>query len=221
MKIKLSRNSIKIIAILAMVLDHVAYLFLDTNQVLGFIFRFLGRITYPLMAFMIVEGYFHTKNYKRYLFRMFVASVVAYFANAYFLGTLLPASALSTLFLGLFALGILYGKQKLEMKIAYLFMIFCLALLTDYSIFGVALILLFAILREKKIYMVVGYLLMVMVQLCLNFSYNPLIQLGLLLVIPLVFLYDGNKKENKNFNYFFYYFYPIHLVLLKLIDYLN
>ena len=55
---------IKIVAYITMFLDHIKYVLPDTNC---FITEFLGRISYPLFAFLITEGYIHTKVYLCFL----------------------------------------------------------------------------------------------------------------------------------------------------------
>ena len=54
---------IKIIACVTMVLDHVKYAIPATEN---FITIYLGRIAFPLFAFLITEGYIHTSNLKKY-----------------------------------------------------------------------------------------------------------------------------------------------------------
>ena len=217
MKLKLSRNTLKLIAVIAMLVDHISYLFLDELGVIGISLRFIGRITYPIMAFMLVEGYYHTKDYTKYLFRMFGISVISCVACAFFSSAWIPFSAVVTLFLGLIVLGIYNSEIKLDMKMAYIFIILCLSILCEYSLWGVMLILLFAVFRNKKSLLMLSYLVMIVIQVLLNINDTYLIQFGLLLVIPLILLYDGKKSDSK-VNKLYYYFYPIHLVVLKLIE---
>ena len=49
-----------------MVIDHIAAAFLSNDSAITVIMRMIGRLTAPTMAFFIVEGYFHTKNKKKY-----------------------------------------------------------------------------------------------------------------------------------------------------------
>ncbi len=67
---------IRIIAIVTMVIDHVAlamgiFSFLDTSSTLYWALRIIGRISFPLFALGIVEGMIHTKNKEKYLLRLF------------------------------------------------------------------------------------------------------------------------------------------------------
>ena len=54
MKKILSSNSLKIIAILAMLLDHIAFLFIPVSSMFYFIFRIIGRVTAPIMLWELL-----------------------------------------------------------------------------------------------------------------------------------------------------------------------
>ncbi len=75
---KLNRNVIKFIAVICMVLDHVAYSFLDYRQPLFHIFRFFGRCTAPIMCYFLAEGWRHTRSKKKYILRMFIFGLISY-----------------------------------------------------------------------------------------------------------------------------------------------
>ena len=62
-KLSLTNNQLKIIAMISRVLDHIGLVFFPKVV----LFRFLGRISFPIYAYMIAEGCAHTKNRKRYL----------------------------------------------------------------------------------------------------------------------------------------------------------
>ena len=59
MKGILNRNQIKYIAIIAMIIDHIAWAFVPITSVLGQVMHVIGRLTGPTMAFMIAEGHGH------------------------------------------------------------------------------------------------------------------------------------------------------------------
>nr|MCR5440839.1 conjugal transfer protein TraX [Lachnospiraceae bacterium]MCR5618746.1 conjugal transfer protein TraX [Lachnospiraceae bacterium] len=66
----INRNALKYIAIVAMLIDHIAWAFVPTGSVLGQVMHFFGRLTGPTMAYMLYEGYIHTKNVKKYAIRL-------------------------------------------------------------------------------------------------------------------------------------------------------
>ena len=59
----LSSFWLKIIAVVTMVVDHVGMLLFPGN----IMFRVVGRVSFPLFCFLIVEGFYHTKDIKKYL----------------------------------------------------------------------------------------------------------------------------------------------------------
>ena len=56
-----------------MIIDHIGVIFFPSND----IFRIIGRISFPIFCFFIVEGYFHSKNIKKYLFRILLLGVIS------------------------------------------------------------------------------------------------------------------------------------------------
>jgi hypothetical protein len=63
--------SIKILALILMVLDHISYFFSD----IPIYFRWLGRLSAPLFIFCMVWGFHYTKDKKIYLARMYLFSL--------------------------------------------------------------------------------------------------------------------------------------------------
>ena len=84
----LSSFWLKVIALLTMTIDHIGYLLpaYNMNHTVEVIFRIIGRIALPLFCFMIAEGAIHTKNFKKYTFRLglmaSVVSIVILFSDA-------------------------------------------------------------------------------------------------------------------------------------------
>ena len=72
-RLELTSFALHILAMLFMVFDHIWGVF-ATN---GFLWMTcIGRLTYPIFAFMIVEGYFRTKNLKKYVLRLLLFAVI-------------------------------------------------------------------------------------------------------------------------------------------------
>ena len=67
----LSGNALKLIACVFMVIDHVGVFLLPQYYIL----RVLGRIAFPIFAFMIAEGARHTRNRLRYFLTVFISAV--------------------------------------------------------------------------------------------------------------------------------------------------
>ena len=74
----LNANTLKLIAVLAMVLDHAATVFLADTAPAALFFHAVGQIAAPIMCFFVAEGYAYTSNLKKYLLRLFIAAVISH-----------------------------------------------------------------------------------------------------------------------------------------------
>lgn len=65
----LDSNQLKIIAIVAMTVDHIAWMLFPgyPREALPVIMHIIGRLTCPIMCYFIAEGYHYTKNIKKYI----------------------------------------------------------------------------------------------------------------------------------------------------------
>lgn len=123
---KLNANHLKIIAIIAMTIDHVADLIFPgmPNNILSNLFHIIGRITAPIMFFFICEGFYYTKNIKKYIFRLLLFSIISHFAYCFAFGiNFIPfsngnifnqTSIMWTLLWSVVALYIVYGNNNLK-----------------------------------------------------------------------------------------------------------
>ncbi len=78
----LDANAIKLIAIIAMTIDHIAWA-IYPGYALNWkpeLMHIIGRITMPTMCFFIAEGFFHTRNVNKYTARMFLFALISHFA---------------------------------------------------------------------------------------------------------------------------------------------
>lgn len=106
MTFKLNRNQLKYLVIVAMLIDHIAWAFVPTVSVLGFVMHFIGRLTGPTMAFFLVEGFEHTRDRKKYLMRLGIFALISWIPFSLFeVGRITYSfGVIYTLFLGLIAL---------------------------------------------------------------------------------------------------------------------
>jgi len=80
-KISLTSNGLKIIAIITMIIDHIGYYFEnDMNHIIYIILRIVGRISMPLFAYLLVQGFFYTKDLKKYILRIFIFAIITQLA---------------------------------------------------------------------------------------------------------------------------------------------
>ena len=83
----LSNFTLRIIAIIAMTFDHIGkmlYLFyptLDSIRTINNAFSIIGRLAFPIFIFLLIEGFYHTSNFKKYLSRVGVMAIIIYIAE--------------------------------------------------------------------------------------------------------------------------------------------
>ncbi len=230
---------LKLIAIFAMVVDHVGDAYFKKATVMNLI----GRIAFPIFAFQISEGYIHTKNLKKYFFRLFLFAIISQIPFMLFLSTyngdIYSLNIFFTLFFGLLAI-FLYDKIK---KVSFTFFksniinnIFKYTLCTmpaifiailaelfkfDYGFFGIAIIFLFYVFKNNKTLMCIFYILSSIIKYIfsiLEFGYHYFyILLCLFTILSIVFICLYNKKQGKKVKYLLYAFYPVHLLIIYFI----
>lgn len=75
----MSTFTIKLIAIIAMLIDHAGAIFISpsTNPELYTVARVIGRLAFPIFVFLVVEGFFHTRDVKKYLKRLGIFALIS------------------------------------------------------------------------------------------------------------------------------------------------
>jgi len=229
----LTSNAIKIIAIIAMTIDHTATIFFPrySLDIPVLLMHITGRLTAPIMMFFIVEGYYYTKNLKKYLFRLFVFAIISHFAYAAAFGkSFLPfretvfdqTSILWALGLGLLALAV-YKTEKLQnwQKQIIIFISICAAFPADWSSPAALAILYMGRNRESfKRQMLLLILCIAMYSIgYFIFRNKPygLMQMLIILAIPILSQYNGQRGTWKGMKWFFYIYYVAHLFILGII----
>ena len=81
----LNSNVIKIIAIIAMTIDHIAWCVFPgySAEPLPVILHIIGRLTCPIMCYSIAEGYHYTKDVDKYTKRLFAFAIISHFAYVF------------------------------------------------------------------------------------------------------------------------------------------
>ncbi|MCM1227520.1 MAG: conjugal transfer protein TraX [Clostridium sp.] len=229
----LSSDVLKVIAIIAMVIDHIAWAFVPFGSIAGQAMHVVGRITAPIMCFMAAEGYYRTRDPIRYAKRLGLFALISHMPYVYFeSGSLNPihtTSVMLPLFLGVLAL-IIQDSSKIEngMK-SILFIVICIiSCIGDWNTLAVLWIYFFYSFRndkkrQMKYFCIVSAVMIVLSTiLCASMGrwYNDLFQFGVFLAVPLLMKYNGVRKSGKTGKWFFYIFYPAHLALLAVMKYL-
>lgn len=198
---------LKCIAIVSMALDHTGAVLYPSQIWL----RCLGRIAFPIFCFLIVEGFFHTHDVRRYMGRLGVFALISEIPyDLAFRGVPLEyahQNVFFTLLIGIGMVVLLERNREWPVKAVILLLAMWLAVLirSDYNFRGILLIFVFYIFHESRWLAVTagGFW---------NFLYQGVIQkYGVLSVLPLA-LYNGER--GRKMKYFFYIFYPAHLLLL-------
>lgn len=227
MNIKLSKDTLKLIAIIAMTIDHILWLIFPYNKSL-FCFHIIGRITLPIMCFFIAEGYIHTKNLKKYFGRMVIFTIISHFAYNFAFnipyipfknGFLDQTSVMLALTLSIAFIYVKESKIRYIYKFPILIIILIMSIPSDYMF--VPILITYCMYkymnnREKFIKSFIYIQLIYSIYLIL-FRYIPLgtIQIFSICALVLLKLYDNTKKSK--LKYFFYLYYPIHLILIGMI----
>ena len=226
----LSANALKLIAVFAMLIDHLGWAFVDTFSIFGQTIHVIGRITAPIMCFFIAEGYFYTRNVKRYALRLGLFALVSQLPFTFFetgrLGIRVGPAQFNMIFTLLCSLLAVWAWDKLQnraLRFLALLGLCAVAMLGDWMCFAVLFTLAFAINRDNFRMQVLwsgAVMVLAAVFLCLLSGpgfYQQLFQFGTLLSLPLLWLYNGRKGGGRYSKWIFYIFYPAHLLVLGLI----
>lgn len=228
----LSSDILKLIAIVAMLTDHIAWAFVPFGSIMGQTMHVIGRITAPIMCFMVAEGYHKTRDPIKYAKRLGLFALISHMPYVYFetggFNPLHTTSVIFTLFLGLAAL-IIQDSPKYEpaMKSVFFLIICIISCLGDWNVIAVIWIHFFSVFhydrkKQMKYFSIVSAVMIVLsIILCAFMGqwYNNLFQFGVFLAVPLLTNYNGVRKSGKTGKCFFYIFYPAHLVLLAVLKY--
>lgn len=229
----ISGSTIKIIAIVAMLIDHIGAVIVermimqstggmwsydDPLVILDQVLRGIGRIGFPIFSFLLVEGFLHTRNVAKYALRLGIFALISEvpfdlaFAGKFFYMDY--QNVFFTLFIGLL---VMIAYRAIEEKISctkgikiFLYVLALVAgavlaqiLMTDYAAIGIVCIMVLYIFRKKRTNQLLAGSLVFMWEVPAPFAFIP------------IACYNG--KRGLKMKYFFYLFYPVHLFILYLI----
>lgn len=235
-----SSSSLKLIACVLMLIDHIGFILIPTYLPLYRICRIIGRLSFPIFAFFIAEGCRYTRNKTRHFLQVFVLGAICetvyFFYEGRLQGNILLAFSFSILLI--YCLGAVkhaFAPSGNVKKRVFSILLFATAITVtaflcdpmdiDYGFAGV-LIPVFTSLFDYKEGETPEFLrrldrpswklLLFSLSLLLLVLDKGLssIQTYCLLSIPLVALYNG-KLGTRKLKYAFYIFYPVHLLLLE------
>ncbi|MGN0452818.1 MAG: TraX family protein [Ruminococcus sp.] len=249
MKIKKTLNSdmLKIIAITAMTVDHIAWLVFPgyPKDIVPIIMHIIGRITCPIMCYFIAEGYHYTKDINKYTRRLFVFAFISHFAYVFasndfagiksfipfYYGSFLnQTSVMWSLAWGLVMLRVVNSEKIKQnpIKILLVILICLISFPSDWSCIASLCILAFGTNRGNPKAQFLWMIFYVAIYAAVYFfaldKVYGILQLGVVFAIPIILLYNGKRssreqKSGKFMKWFFYIYYPLHLFVIGLIQF--
>jgi len=238
-RIEVTSMSLHIMAMAFMLCDHLWGTIVPGNDWLTCI----GRISFPIFAFLIVEGYFHTGNLKKYVCRILLFAVLSEIPFNLAMGSrwFYPIHQ-NVLWSFLIALGLIHWNEKVRAagKIWMRILIACVTVLLGYIVglvtmvdfyhAGIMTVLVFYFFRQRKWWSYAGQaicLWYINTEMLGGFSYELQLfgqtyflvrqSFALLALIP-IWLYRGNQGyHSKKLQMVYYTFYPLHLLILGVI----
>jgi len=253
-KFEITGGMLKWIAIIFMAIDHIGAAILENfvlnawnaspsgnyfqgqwHQIyrLDQIIRYIGRPAFPIFCFLLVEGFLHTHDVKKYAIRLGIFALVseipfdlALWNNPFHLK---HQNVFFTLLIGLLSIWLIQiQEERMKVKrqknaesslgqfllccIQEIFLIIMITIAgaalaeflnTDYGDFGVLLIIILYFSRKWRIWQ------------CVLGAIDSAWEITAPLAFVLIFFYNG--KRGRQPRWFFYWFYPVHLMIYYLI----
>ncbi|WP_250674984.1 TraX family protein (plasmid) [Paraclostridium ghonii] len=237
---KINAFQLKIFALILMLMDHLWEAF---PNVFPMWIHPLTRVVAPIFGFLLVEGFFHTRNKLKYNLRLFGWAVFMQVGNM-IISFALKSKEIAvgnniflTLALGLTIINLIEYSKKKQLTKKLLILVLAIALIplsffVEGGITIVPFIIITYLFRGNMKKQIISYLIL-SAFLFSNFLSSvtsaPNQPIGMLvlntnflfiLVIPFMFLYNGERGLNNKFSkYLFYVFYPLHLWALAILQY--
>jgi len=205
---RINNFELKIIALILMTIDHIGY-YVFPEQIF---LRYIGRISFPIFAFLMVETYKHSSNITKKMKDLFIVAIIVQILFESF-GVLDGKGNIMFTLLGGLILVHLYNNYK---KIFFLLFLLSYIIINfyfhiDYGVIGILLVFSFSLKNFDTRLLAVTSLL-----LFLNGMY-PVPTLWSFLSLVIISFYNG-KLGTKKYKYLFYIYYPLHLIILYLIS---
>ncbi|UTO04938.1 conjugal transfer protein TraX [Moraxella sp. FZLJ2107] len=224
----LTTYHLKLMMLVAMVIDHVAWAFVPTESFAGELMHIIGRMVAPMMAYFLAMGFAKSRDVMHYLGRLFGFAVMSQPVFMWFQYQIGTVDAISDVMWGnvLFTLTVslavlMVWRQNMASWAKWLVVI-ALCFVAELAEYGAAMILwacIFDRLMAHKARMLAVFALSLPVAYLLIYGVNATVGLGFmhlgwLFVIPLILLHNGTKGRRLGGRYFFYVFYPVHMAVI-------
>lgn len=238
----LSSNALKLIAIFAMTLDHIAWLLYPGYRAdfLPLTIHILGRLTCPIMCYFIAEGYHCASSFRRYALRLFLLAIVSHFAycfasNAYtgwhsflpfYNGSVLNQTGVVwSLLGGLLMLRVNDADWPEAKKALCILLLSLLTFPADWSCIAALCILSIGSNRGDARKQLLWCAFYVCLYAAVYFVFLDrlygLMQLCVFLSVPLLKRYNGTRGKSERINRvmkpLYYVYYPLHLFVIGIV----
>ena len=203
----ISGSWLKAIAMLSMLIDHIAYYYGCDNPYLYELMRTVGRIAFPTFAFLLAEGFVHTRNRQQYLISLFAFALLSEIPWM-LLNHDGSHNVIFTLLAGILGLHVIENSRSRWITAICITLIGLATIFsdTDYSWRGFGLVLIFYMFRGRPE-------LQTLFGIPLMYEYGIM---GVLVAFSVIWLYNGERGfiQGKAWKYAFYAFYPVHLMMI-------
>ena len=220
----ISGNALKLFALICMTVDHIGVHLISEYEPI----RIIGRLAFPIFAYMIAEGCKYTKNRLKYFLTIFIEGVILQI----FIFLLSDSTHMNVLITFRLSIGLIYAfdyslhsENNYNLVIPIMGIIFVMVICgelpegflseyfhIDYGFFGVMLPVMVYIFDNR----VLKLLMFTSGLVFLSISMAPIEWWSLISIIPLAF-YSGERGKLK-IKYLFHIYYPIHIVIILAIE---
>lgn len=221
----LNANTLKLLAVLAMISQHIACLFLPDDTGVYFLMYQVGRITAPIMCFFIAEGFYHTSNLRKYMMRLLILALLSHVPHALAFGfsPLVFWRVTSVMWchlLGLIALTVVKKTQIHWLwKLLWVGLCCIASYPGNFNCAVVLWILTFGIFRDQSVKKWLAFTAVTFLYFAeywvVDSDGEPWSRLLILLTIPLLMLYNHQLgRKSKVLQWGYYFIYPVHFLIL-------
>jgi hypothetical protein len=159
--LEITESTLKSIALITMLIDHIAAVLIPSRTLPYIIMRFIGRFSAPIFCWFLVQGFWRTRNFKKYLSRVFLFAVLSYYPYILALkgGNLtfndisenyLQLNMLFTFFFGLIFLYGVHKAEKIPLKVAFVLLGVVGISFCSYGLFGLGMIVAMDVMYSNK-----------------------------------------------------------------------
>lgn len=219
---RLSGSALKVIAMISMVIDHIALYLMEHGTVLYETMRCIGRIAFPVFAFLIAEGFIHTRSRYRYFFTLLGFAVISEIPWYLLNGTDGTHNVMFTLALGVATLMVLENLLQRSIVLGFFWTLGMAGLAfwleVDYEWRGILLIIISYLYNTYAHYFPYSRGMQFFCTFALMMHFGVI---GAVMGCMVLYLYNGKRGFIQGYieKYIYYSMYPIHLLFIIVISY--